>query len=74
MSIARAIIMKPDIILEDEPTGSLDPENEKKIVRYLNELNERAIPSFIVTHNGKCKGGRRNIVIDNGVVVSDLQF
>lgn len=75
VSIARAIIMKPDIILADEPTGSLDPENEKKIVRYLKEMNEKGFTVIIVTHNREvAKEARRNIVIDNGEVVSDLQF
>lgn len=52
VAIARAIINKPKLLLADEPTGNLDPENAKLvfnlIIKLINEYNMGAI---IVTHN-----------------------
>ncbi|HQK99372.1 MAG TPA: ABC transporter ATP-binding protein [Smithellaceae bacterium] len=52
VAIARALIMKPDILLADEPTGNLDTETGKKIEDVLISLNrERHITLIVVTHN-----------------------
>ena len=40
MAIARAIANNPDIIIADEPTGNLDPENSTQIVNILKKLND----------------------------------
>lgn len=52
VAIARALIMKPEILLADEPTGNLDTETGKKIEDLLIDLNrERNITLIMVTHN-----------------------
>ncbi|WP_416825990.1 ABC transporter ATP-binding protein [Ectobacillus polymachus] len=52
VGIARALITKPDIILADEPTGSLDSETEADILQLITELNEeRKITFIIITHD-----------------------
>ncbi|MEE3392893.1 MAG: ATP-binding cassette domain-containing protein [Lachnospiraceae bacterium] len=49
---ARGIIMKPDIILADEPTASLDDENKKKIIELLFDLHkEQNTTILLVTHD-----------------------
>lgn len=49
---ARGIIMNPAIILSDEPTASLDPENSDKVIQSLFEMNEKFNTTLItVTHN-----------------------
>ena len=52
MAIARALINKPQLLLCDEPTGNLDSENGKNILRLLNELNiGQQITIIMVTHD-----------------------
>lgn len=52
VSIARALISEPDVILADEPTGSLDPETGSKIVDLLFELQEQSeVTLVVVSHD-----------------------
>ncbi|ANC78384.1 ABC transporter ATP-binding protein [Fictibacillus phosphorivorans] len=52
VSIARALILNPPLILADEPTGSLDSENEKELLNFIKELNEKdGITFLIITHD-----------------------
>ena len=52
VAIARAIILEPDILLTDEPTGNLDTETGKKIEEILITLNrDKQITLIVVTHN-----------------------
>ena len=52
VAVARALIMEPEIILADEPTGNLDSETGKKIEDILMDLNKvKRITLVVVTHN-----------------------
>ena len=52
VAIARALLMKPSIILADEPTGNLDSETGGQFMKYLYECRERLGQTFvIVTHD-----------------------
>lgn len=56
IALARLMVKKCDIILADEPTGSLDKANAKKIVSLLRELNEKEHKTVImVTHDENLK-------------------
>lgn len=52
VSIARALINSPDLVLCDEPTGNLDSENANNILKLISVLNKKFKQAFmIVTHN-----------------------
>ena len=49
--IARALANEPRIMLADEPTGNLDPEESKSIIQLLEQINNRGMAILLVTHN-----------------------
>ena len=51
VSIARAILNHPKIILADEPTGNLDPEKSKSIIETMKEINQNGTTIVIATHD-----------------------
>lgn len=52
VAIARALIHQPSLILADEPTGNLDSQNAKKILKLLKKIrDERALTILLVTHD-----------------------
>lgn len=51
VALARLLIKKPDILLADEPTASLDPENGSIILEALKKLNKNGTTIVLVTHN-----------------------
>ena len=50
VALARAMIASPDLILADEPTGNLDPENSKEVCRHLKRYQEKGGTVIVVTH------------------------
>lgn len=50
MAIARALMMKPQVLLFDEPTAALDPEITAQVVAIIQELQQTGITQVIVTH------------------------
>ena len=53
ISIARALLNSPDLILADEPTGSLDPETSREIMSLLIKISKQNVAVFMATHNYK---------------------
>ncbi|MBK8287438.1 MAG: ABC transporter ATP-binding protein [Pseudomonadales bacterium] len=72
VAIGRAVVMKPEIILADEPTGNLDSRSGREVMELLEELNASGITLMMVTHD-TVLGARahRHIVFGDGRVVSD---
>lgn len=50
VAIARALMMKPDVLLFDEPTAALDPEITSQIVKIIKDLSSTGITQVVVTH------------------------
>ena len=73
VSLARALVNNPPVLLADEPTGNLDPANAWEIMKLLEDINKRGTTVGVVTHNRDIveRMQKRVITIDKGVVVSD---
>lgn len=74
VSLARALVNNPALIIADEPTGNIDPEMSYEIMELLTEINRRGTTILVVTHEHDLVQAfsRRVIVIDGGTVVSDV--
>lgn len=51
VSIARAVVGTPPILLADEPTGNLDPDNSSQVIKILQRLNNMGITVIVTTHD-----------------------
>jgi len=72
-AIARAMVLRPEIILADEPTGNLDLGSAWEIMQLLNKLNSLGTTIVMATHNTDITGGltHRKIEIQKGRLVGD---
>ena len=73
VALARALVNKPDILLADEPTGNLDPENSWEIMKLLDKVNKQGTTVIVVTHNLEIVEAmnKRVITMKKGVKISD---
>ena len=75
VAIARALVTKPRIILADEPTGALDSETGKAVMRLFWEINKSGTTVVIVTHDPRVgASSRRCIKILDGLIQSDVKI
>ena len=68
MAIARALINEPEILIADEPTGNLDPDLSREILRLFLEVNLRGTTVILATHDRDTiqRVGRRVLTLDRG--------
>lgn len=70
VALARALVMKPSILLADEPTGNLDEALGQEIFEFFQEINrEMNVTIVVVTHHlGLAEAMRRRLVMDQGTL------
>jgi L-cystine transport system ATP-binding protein len=71
--IARALAVRPDVMLFDEPTSSLDPELVNEVLKVIKDVTSSGITSLLVTHEMHFAKSISNRVVfmDQGVVATD---
>lgn len=75
VTVARAIINAPRMIIADEPTGNVDPVMSREIMEMFSIINEQNITVVIVTHDNTLVDAynKRVITLNSGHVVSDRE-
>lgn len=73
VAIARAVAARPPIILADEPTGNLDSNSGKEVMKTLYELNEEGRTVILITHDDNIANSAKRIIrIQDGKVIEDI--
>ncbi|MDD3693922.1 MAG: cell division ATP-binding protein FtsE [Candidatus Pacebacteria bacterium] len=75
LTIARAIINQPDILIADEPTGSLDPEGSKEVLSILKKINELGTTVIMATHDKDIVDAlkKRVVKLEEGRITRDQE-
>lgn len=75
VSIARAIVNGPPLLIADEPTGNLDPKNSMEVMQILDQINQRGITVIVSTHDSAMVDyfRKRVITLEGGEIVRDIQ-
>lgn len=74
VSIARAIVNGPPLLIADEPTGNLDPQTSFEIMEILEQINKRGTTVIVATHDQMIVNHmkKRVITLDQGKVIKDI--
>lgn len=73
VAVARALMIKPAVILADEPTGNLDKKSSHELIKLLMDIHIRFSQTILlVTHDEKIAAcAERRIVLEDGKIISD---
>lgn len=73
VSIARALVNSPSLIIADEPTGNLDVQTSNEVMKLFDEINKMGTTIVMVTHSEKIVNDmqKRVIQLENGVIIRD---
>ena len=72
VAIARATVMRPSILLADEPTGNLDRHSGNEIIDLLERMNREGLTLVVVTHDPEvARRARRELQMEDGRIVHD---
>ena len=74
IAIARAIVHAPELLIADEPTGNLDPENTSLIAQLLLKLNKNGTTVVLTTHDPALvrEVSPRILTVERGIIGKDL--
>ncbi len=74
VSIARAIVNGPPLLIADEPTGNLDPKNSLEVMQILEQVNQRGITILVSTHDQAMVNyfRKRVITLEHGQIIRDM--
>lgn len=74
-SMARALVNNPPLLIADEPTGNLDPETSREIMRLLERINKLGTTVIVATHAKELVDSmrRRVLTLENGRLIHDRQ-
>lgn len=75
VSIARAIVNNPKILICDEPTGNLDPDTSMGIMEIINKINEDGTTIIMATHDKDIvnKYKKRVVTLEKGILIGDKE-
>ncbi len=73
VAIARAMVMKPKLLLADEPTGALDSTSGKQVMELFKELNEDGVTIVMITHDSEiaAHAGKEYLIRDGRLSLSE---
>jgi len=72
VAIARSIIMQPQLLLADEPTGNLDRAAGEEVMQILEQLHQQGLTLIIVTHDAEIATRSQRIIrMDDGAILTD---
>jgi len=72
VAIARALVVRPSVVLLDEPTGNLDSTSAEEVLTILERLNRQGATTVIVTHSSEvAQRASRILRLADGLIVSD---
>lgn len=75
VSIARAMVNGPPLLIADEPTGNLDPKNSMEVMQILEQINQRGVTVIVSTHDANIVNHfrKRVLTLGNGEIIRDIQ-
>ena len=72
IAMARAMLNRPKLILADEPTGNLDPENASRLIKYLEEYHKEGGTVIVATHGSIAEQYANRIIhLKNGRIAKE---
>lgn len=76
IALARAFMLRPEILLADEPTGNLDSRNGRQVLALMAELNQKHGTTLVlVTHDpALAQSAERQIVLNDGQIISETDI
>lgn len=72
VAIARAVVLKPDLLVADEPTGNLDPERSEELLELFRTINYQGTTVLVATHDRRLieNTPARTLTLDRGTILS----